>query len=182
MKFSHSGSRLKLGDFVEGLLLPSPFFVMRPSSVHILWKFACGAQALLDLLPRLDKKTLLRNNLVGYANDFTSSTLYCLVVNDTSVEALVAANVMITQLERDLQIARVDNNASVGDNRVTFLNRIFVRPKELASRWSSANLFGRYFPGVTDITIYEPYLSQTHQVINYGVLGNGSQRKQLVAP
>ena len=80
---------------------------------------------------------------------------------------LADAQAKIEQLKNELQTARTaEHKVPAESSRGSLLDRVVIRPKEHSTRRSYANLFARYFPGVTTMTIHEPYFSSLHQVMN----------------
>ena len=142
----------------------------RSSPAHLVYKFGCGVQGILNLSSQLDAKQLSsrqRDRLRERLHEL-DTTLWPEEprgdVTERSDTALAAAHATIEQLQKDLRAAQTAaETKAAGSSRGSLLNRIVIRPKEPSMQWSYDSLFSRYFPGVTDITIYEPYLSSRHQ-------------------
>ena len=146
----------------------------RSSPSHLVYKFGCGVQHLKALATVLDLKTMstrqkarLQDLLHELDLAFWPEQPHANPENTQKDAALAAARATIEELQRGLQAACASNSGSTGEtSRGSLLNRVVIRPKEPVARWSYANLFARYFPGVTSVTIYEPYLSSDHQIQN----------------
>ena len=148
----------------------------RSSPAHLVYKFGGAVQEILNLATQLDAKTLsdkrtarLRERIHDldsalWPDDPHGATKATDAQNDA---ALADAQAKIKQLQDELRTARAaERDAPADSSRGSLLDRIVIRPKEPATRRSYENLFARYFPGVTKMTIYEPYLSNLHQVLN----------------
>ena len=165
----------------------------RSSPAHLVYKFGCGVQGILNLSSQLDAKQLSsrqRDRLRERLHEL-DTTLWPEEprgdVTERSDTALAAAHATIEQLQKDLRAAQTAaETKAAGSSRGSLLNRIVIRPKEPSMQWSYDSLFSRYFPGVTDITIYEPYLSSRHQILNLqdflemAVRATGGQLRQAV--
>ena len=148
----------------------------RSSPAHLVFKFGCAVQQLLDLAKQLDTKNLSIKQTTRLQERMHD--LDCALwpdephgeAKEAAIQnegALADAQAKIEQLKNELQTARTaEHKVPAESSRGSLLDRVVIRPKEHSTRRSYANLFARYFPGVTTMTIHEPYLSSLHQVMN----------------
>ena len=148
----------------------------RSSPAHLVFKFGCAVQQVLDLATQLDTKNLSVKQTTQLQERMHD--LDCALwpdephgeAKEAAIQnegALADAQAKIEQLKNELQTARTaEHKVPAESSRGSLLDRVVIRPKEHSTRRSYANLFARYFPGVTTMTIHEPYLSSLHQVMN----------------
>jgi len=155
----------------------------RSSPAHLVYKFGCLKQQMLDLGKQLDAKNLSvrqRERLRAHLHELDealwpeqphaqprpvprappSAAPAAATGADPVAEAAAAAHAL------EAKVAQLEREFARREGRGTLLSSVHIHHREPASFRSYGNLFGRYFSGVVACEIREPYLESVHQVNN----------------
>ena len=159
--------------------------MLRSSPAHLVYKFGCATQHLIELIPLIDNKNLSgkqKERLRARVEELSkalwpsegedenneqmqekisermnSASNFSGVGTQESETEVATLKARVTSLEHEL---------SQREERGVLIGSIHIHHREPATARSYKNLFGRYFRGVDSIEICEPYLENRHQISN----------------
>ena len=159
--------------------------MLRSSPAHLVYKFGCATQHILEFVPLIDSKSLSKKQKQGLRSRIEElrNALWPSEVSDEKTEQaqeMVSDSINSTSNTNDARmqdskaelaaleakVSCLERALSQREERRTLIGSIHIHHREPASSRSCKNLFARYFRGVDSIEICEPYLENRHQISN----------------